>query len=279
MAAPCLPRKGGVGASGDLVQLAHMALLVIGEGECWHEERRVATPAAYADTGLQPYKLLFRDGLALLNGTSATVSMGVHACRAARQLFEAAITYSCILVEIVDDSREAYALAVHEAKKHHAQLHVARRMQVHLGEGFRSEKPVARAEMQMPYSLRCVPQIIGPMFDALAFAERALLHELNSASDNPVFDPSTGEALHGGNFHGEAVALAMDVLKISVIKCSLLMERQLNFVLNDRINGKLPPFLNLPHRLRRRAKLRRIGPHKVSVQGSQCEERPGPCRL
>jgi histidine ammonia-lyase len=242
---PCVPRKGGVGASGDLVQLAHLGMLIIGEGQCQLNEQKLPANEAYAKAGLEPLRLEFRDALALLNGTSAMVSMGALACHYARRLFDCAISHSCILVEILDANQQAYAELLNDAKRHPAQIDVARRMREHLADGVRREVPRSGIQLQAPYSVRCAPQIIGPMYEALDFAERALADELNSASDNPVFDPATGEALHGGNFHGESVALALDVLKIAAVKCSLLMERQLNLLLNDAVNAKLPPFLNL----------------------------------
>lgn len=244
--APFIPRKGGVGASGDLVQLAHLGLLIIGEGACWFKERKLPAAEAYRLVGLEPPRLEFRDGLALVNGTSAMTAMGAKACVYARRLLDCAVDQSCVLAEILDTSLEAYSAPLHEAKRHAAQTDVARRMREHLAHADRGPgSDRAGLALQAPYSIRCVPQLLGPMYDALGFAEGAIIAELNSVSDNPVFDPETGAALHGGNFHGEPVALAMDVLKIAVVKCSLLMERQLNLLLNDAINGKLPPFLNL----------------------------------
>jgi histidine ammonia-lyase len=243
--APFIPRKGGVGASGDLVQLAHLGLLIIGEGQCWFEDRKLPAGEAYRLAGLEPLRLAFRDGLALVNGTSVMTAMAAQACGSARRLLDCAIDHSCLLAEILGVSTQPYAAALHEAKRHEAQISVARRMREHLENAASLEFPQPAAPLQAPYSIRCVPQLLGPMYDGLAFAEKAIHSELNSASDNPVFDPDTGTALHGGNFHGEAVALAADVLKIVVVKCSLLMERQLNLLLNDAINGQLPPFLNL----------------------------------
>ncbi len=244
--APFIPRKGGVGASGDLVQLAHLGLLVIGEGECWFKDQRLSAREAYSLAGFEPFQLAFRDGLALVNGTSAMVAMGAEACGLARRLFDCAVDQSCLLVEILGASTEPYAAELHDAKRHEAQSGVARRMRAYLADRPELEpRPARKQNLQAPYSVRCAPQILGPIYDGLAFAERAIANELNSVSDNPVFDPQTGAALHGGNFHGEPAALALDVLKIAVVKCTLLMERQLNLLLNDAINGALPPFLNL----------------------------------
>lgn len=242
--APYVPRRGGVGASGDLVQLAHFALLVIGEGECWYRSEKTSARDAYEAAGLSPYALEFRDGLALLNGLSVTSTSAAFACLKARRLFDAALECGCVLIEILGANREAYAAALHSAKLSAAQANVAQRIREHLADAppttFQGE-----ADLQAPYSLRCTPQIFGAFYSGLEFAEQLVFDELNSASDNPTFDPITGEALHGGNFHGDSVAYAMDTLKIAIVKCSLLLERQLNLLLNDAINKKLPPFLNL----------------------------------
>jgi histidine ammonia-lyase len=243
--APFIPRKGGVGASGDLVQLAHLGLLMIGEGQCWFNGQILAAHDAYTLADIKPLDLEFRDGLALVNGTSAMTALGAKACRDARRLLDCAIDHTCLLVEILGASLQPYAASLHAAKQHAAQADVARRMREYFSDAADIHENRRGADLQAPYSVRCVPQVLGPMYEALAFAEKAVVDELNSVSDNPVFDPDTGMALHGGNFHGESVALAMDVLKIAVVKCSLLMDRQLNLLLNDAINGKLPPFLNL----------------------------------
>jgi histidine ammonia-lyase len=242
---PYVPRKGGVGASGDLVQLAHLGQLVIGEGKCFLHGCQSATVNAYAHVGLEPLPLKFRDGLALVNGTSAMVALGAFVCIDARRLFDLAVAMTCLLVEILETNREAYAEALHESRCHSAQRAVAQRMRVHLRDGARLPPLRSGINLQAPYSLRCAPQILGPFFDVLTFASGVITDELNSACDNPIFDPLTGKALHGGNFHGEGVALALDMLKIAIVKCSLLMERKLNLLLNDAVNQRLPPFLNL----------------------------------
>jgi histidine ammonia-lyase len=139
---------------------------------------------------------------------------------------------------------------LHAAKKHHGQQAIAELMRTFLRASHADESGERRGRgasrpLQENYSIRCVPQILGPVVECLDFVEDIVYRELNSASDNPIVDSLTGVAYHGGNFHGEYVAFAMDMLKISFVKCSLLMERQLNFLLNDAVNKMLPPFLNL----------------------------------
>ena len=243
--APYMPRKGGVGASGDLVQLAHLGLLVIGEGPCWFRGVKTRTREALEATGLSPLLLQFRDGLALVNGLSASVAMAAFVCADARVLFDLALVLSCLIVEVLDANPQAYAEQLHAAKRHRSQHEVAGRMRAHLADARFGDAPRAGLRLQARYSVRCAPQILGPMFEAVSLAERTTQDELNSASDNPIFDPATGEALHGGNFHGEALAFSMDALKIAIVKCSLLMERRLDLLLNDASNRTLPPFVNL----------------------------------
>ena len=244
--APWIPRKGGVGASGDLVQLAHLGMLLIGEGRCWADGREADAGQALAAAGLSPLKLRFRDGLSIVNGTSAMTAQGLAAVVAMRRLVETALAQTALMAELTGIDPAAYSEGINQAKQHAGQRDVAGRLRTRLDGG--SRLGVAHDQgrpMQEHYSIRCVPQIVGPMLETLEFAERIVVEELNSVNDNPVFDPETGQALHGGNFHGEYVALAMDALKISAVKASLLLERQLNFLLNDAVNCILPPFVNL----------------------------------
>lgn len=240
--APFIPRKGGVGASGDLVQLAHAALLIIGEGFCWYEGEVSDTRVILQKLDLRPYELRFRDGLALVNGTSGMVAVGAKACWDAARLFKLAILMSAMIADIIDANKDAYSEELNSSKRNLQQNLVADAIRSHLGQPRNKQ---AATLLQAPYSIRCAPQIIGPMLEAQSYAERIIVDELNSVSDNPIFDPASGKAFHGGNFHGEAAAQAIDFLKISIVKCSLLMERQLNLLCNDAINNKLPPFVNL----------------------------------
>jgi histidine ammonia-lyase len=245
--APFIPRKGGVGASGDLVQLAHLGMLLIGEGPCWQAERQADAATALAAAGLTPLKLSFRDGLSIVNGTSAMTAQGAAAVLAMRRLIDTALAMTALMAEITGLDPAAFGEGLNGAKLHPGQSQVAARLRAllegtarlgaaHEGEG----RP-----MQEHYSIRCAPQILGPMLETLDFTSNIVANELNSVNDNPVFDPESGQALHGGNFHGEYVAFAMDALKISAVKCSMLLERQLNFLLNDAVNAILPPFVNL----------------------------------
>ena len=246
--APYVPRKGGVGASGDLVQLAHLGMLLIGEGRCWAGGVETDAAAAIAEAGLLPIGLQFRDGLSIVNGTSAMTAQAATAVLAMRRLVESTLGQTALMAEITGLDPAAYSEGLNAAKLHPGQHQVAARLRGLLEGGKRlgaAHEGEEGRPMQEHYSIRCVPQIVGPMLETLDFVQGIVVGELNSVNDNPVFDPETGQALHGGNFHGEYVAFAMDALKIGAVKCSMLLERQLNFLLNDAVNCILPPFVNL----------------------------------
>ncbi len=241
--APVVPRHGGVGASGDLVQLAHLALMLIGEGDAWRDGGIEPAGAALRSAGLEPLELQFRDGLALVNGVSAMTGIGLVALADARRLVDHAILLAAAMAEITGAGTEFASEGLAAVKRHPGHHAVARRLRAAL-EGSRALTRETPRPLQEHYSIRCTPQILGAIEAVIANAEAAVLAELNSISDNPVFIPDTGEILHGGNFHGEPVAMAMDQLKAAMVKLSILFERQLNFLLNDAVNTMLPPFLN-----------------------------------
>ena len=229
---PLIYEHGGVGASGDLVQLAHLALVLIGEGEVFHKGQRLATKEVFEKEGIAPIKIELREGLGLINGTSVMTGIGVA----------------------YDDHLSEY---LNGTKKHKGQREIARSMRSHLQDSTLTRKrehhlyvdnngvKVFEEKVQEYYSIRCVPQILGPVLDTLNDVERILIEEVNSANDNPIVDLDQENVYHGGNFHGDYVSLEMDKLKIVVTKMSMLAERQLNFLLNHRLNDILPPFVNL----------------------------------
>ncbi len=254
---PCIFEHGGVGASGDLVQLAHLALNLIGEGEVWYEGQVQPTEKVLEKLGLQPLKIHIREGLAIINGTSAMTGIGVVNLLMARKL----INWSTVLSSMTNELTEAYddhfSKGLNKVKHHRGQRHVAAAMSAmladsqlirkrpeHLYNG-RLVQDILDDKVQEYYSLRCVPQILGPILDTILNAETVVLDELNSVSDNPVVDHVEENIFHGGNFHGDYVSLEMDKLKIAITKLAMLSERQLNFLLNNNLNHKLPPFVNL----------------------------------
>jgi histidine ammonia-lyase len=199
-----------------------------------------------------------REGLAIINGTSVMTGIGINNLLEAQSLLNWSISLSCITNEIVESFDDHFSDELNLAKMHKGQIEVARQMQNILlgserilkrGDYFNTEKlngtNVFSKKVQEYYSLRCVPQILGPVLDTIKNCENVLLNELNSVSDNPVISLNDEEVLHGGNFHGDYVSLEMDKLKIVCTRLSMLSERQLNFLFNNRLNKILPPFINL----------------------------------
>ncbi|MDB4285722.1 aromatic amino acid ammonia-lyase [bacterium] len=254
---PLIFEHGGVGASGDLVQLAHLALSLIGEGHTTREQISVPTHESLEANGLKPISIHLREGLALLNGTSAMTGIGLVNLIQAKNLLNWSLMASSMVNEIVGAYDDHFSLELNQVKPHEGQLVIAKGMRTLLHGSTLIKKrpehlfdqevngPVIMEKVQEYYSLRCIPQVLGPVYDTLAHAEKVLLQELNSVNDNPVIDRKNENVYHGGNFHGDYVSLEMDKIKIVITKLSMLAERQLNYLLNDKLNNKLPPFVNL----------------------------------
>jgi len=252
---PVIYTHGGVGASGDLVQLAHMALAIIGEGQVTYKGNIVNAGEALRAEGLTPFAIRMREGLAMMNGTSCMTGIGLINVFRAKQLLDTQILLSSAINEIFEAYGDHISAPLNEVKKHKGQNHIAAAMRELLAESKlirsrqehlyrQTDETHFREKVQEYYSIRCVPQILGPIYDTVTQAEETLLNELNSVSDNPVVDHHRKDIYHGGNFHGDYVGLEMDKLKIAITKLSMLADRQLNYLLNDKLNGKLPPFIN-----------------------------------
>ncbi|HXD78720.1 MAG TPA: aromatic amino acid ammonia-lyase [Puia sp.] len=255
---PVIFEHGGVGASGDLVQLAHLGLTLIGEGEVLFEGKVQPAAAVFKRLGIRPLEIRIREGLAILNGTSAMTGMGLVNILRARRLLEWAVFLSALINEIVGAFDDHYSYELNIVKHHPGQNRIAamirgilrdsgmvRNRTEHLYHPGSLDREVFEDKVQEYYSLRCVTQVLGPVDDTIRQAEKVLVAELNSVNDNPVIDHENNNIFHGGNFHGDYVALEMDKLRIAVTKLSMLAERQLNYLLNDRLNRKFPPFVNL----------------------------------
>ena len=255
---PLIYEHGGVGASGDLVQLAHLALVLIGEGEVFHKGIRRKTEEVFSEENIKPIQVEIREGLALMNGTSAMTGIGIVNIIYAKRLLNWSIFCSSAINEIVQAYDDHLSEELNSSKLHIGQQKVAAKMREHLKDskltrdrnehlysGNNSEKDYFKEKVQEYYSLRCVPQILGPVYDTIENAQNILLEEVNSANDNPIIDVQRKQVYHGGNFHGDYVALEMDKLKLVITKLSMLAERQLNYLLNNKLNNILPPFVNL----------------------------------
>ncbi len=253
---PVIYEHGGLGASGDLVQLAHLALTLIGEGEVYYKGEITSTAEVFKKENITPMEIHIREGLALMNGTSAMSGIGMLNVIYAENLMNWSLLASATIMELVQSFDDHYSTPLNEVKHHYGQNHVARALQETLKDSKlvksreehhynqKVEVDVLVEKMQEYYSIRCVPQIVGPIVDTVNYAKEVLINEINSANDNPIVDWERKNVYHGGNFHGDYVALEMDKLKISITKLSMLAERQLNFLLNNKLNNILPPFVN-----------------------------------
>ena len=253
---PVVLEHGSVGASGDLVQLSHIALALIGEGEVFYRGERMKTAEVFAKEGIEPLKMYLREGLAATNGTAVMTGLGLKNLLSARHLMAWSLTASVLMNEIAQSYDDLMSEVLNGLKQHEGQRVVAARMR-EIATGSRRllsreeelyhahEEAIFEHKVQPYYSLRCVPQILGPVWDEMQSVERVLVGELNSVDDNPIVDPANRTVIHGGNFHGDYVSFAMDKLKIALTKLTMLAERQMNYLFHDRINGILPPFVNL----------------------------------
>lgn len=254
---PFIPEHGSVGASGDLVQLAHMALTLIGEGEVFYKGELRSTATVFEELGLKPIQMHIREGLSCTNGTSVMVGVGIVNQIYANRLLDRAITSSILMNEIASSYDDFMASPLNEAKLHNGQREIASAMR----ERIKGSQCVLKREVELYvkgntetvfhhkvqpfYSLRCIPQILGPIYDTLATSEQVLINEINSVCDNPIIDKDTENVYHGGNFHGDYISFEMDKLKIAITKLTMLCERQINYLFHDKINEILPPFVNM----------------------------------
>lgn len=254
---PEIFEHGGVGASGDLVQLAHVALNLIGEGHVYVNGERIPAEKALKEANIEPLKLQLRDGLGLMNGTSCMTGIGAINLISSYRLLDWAIASSSMINEVVEAFDDSFSTGLNTVKKHKGQNQIAEKMRNFLSssdlikqreELFADDNALNQTEfkkkIQEYYSIRCVPQILGPVLDTLNQAKEVVENELNSTNDNPVVREDEQNVFHGGNFHGDYVSLEMDKIKLVITRVSMLAERQLNFLLNARLNDKFPAFLN-----------------------------------
>ncbi len=254
---PFIPQHGSVGASGDLVQFAHIALTLIGEGEVLYKGEWRASSEVMEELNIEPLKMYIREGLAICNGTGVMTGVGLVNLHYAKRLIDWSIAISVLVNEIASSYDDFMAEELNSLKGHPGQERVAAimrelaagsmRLKSREEELYRKRHTEEQFEekVQPYYSLRCVPQILGPVFETIANCERVLVEEFNGVDDNPIVDPAKGTIYHGGNFHGDYISFEMDKLKIAITKLTMLAERQMNYLYHDRINNILPPFVNL----------------------------------
>ena len=255
---PKIPRHGSVGASGDLVQLAHIALTLIGEGEVHYKGEWRETSEVLKENGLEPIRIYIREGLCITKGTSMMSGIAAVNLILSQKLFNHSIIASSLVNEIASSYDDFLSHELNAAKHHEGQIFVAKKMretlegsqctlnrEKELYDNSHSDTTTFGHKLQPYYSLRCVPQVLGPIYDEIQNAINVVENEYASACDNPIVDYRTQNVYHGGNFHGDYISYEMDKLKIAITKMTMLAERQLNYLCHDRINGILPPFVNL----------------------------------
>ena len=240
---PLIPRQGSVGASGDLAPLAHMSLVLIGEGEAVYAGERLTGAAALAKAGLEPVRLGPKEGLALLNGTQVSTALALSGLIEARRNIAAALVAGAMSTDALKGSDTPFDARIHALRPHPGQVRVAAILRGLMGgSAIRASHVHGDEKVQDPYSFRCQPQVMGACLDILATAARSLLIEANAVSDNPLIFPADGDVLSGGNFHAEPVAFAADTLALAIAETGALAERRIA-ELTDTTMSSLPAFL------------------------------------
>ncbi len=225
---PLVPEFGSLGASGDLAPSAHMALTAVGEGKAYYRRRLMDSKRALAASKVKPVVLQAKEGLSLINGTCFTTSLGCTAVNRGRVLLEAADSCVALACEVMGACSQSFDERLMGVKADAGQDYVAKRLRTMLRDSQRLRpEPVP----QDPYSLRCVPQVHGSLKDALDFAEKVVVGEMNSVSDNPVL-MEDGTVLHGGNFHAQPVAMALDLLAIAMSYLGVISLSRINLLLS-----------------------------------------------
>ena len=255
---PFIPQHGSVGASGDLVQLAHIALCLIGEGKVHYKGEWRSTSDVLRENHLEPMGIFVREGLSVTNGTSVMTGISIVNQYYAENLLRYATIAGAWINEIADSFDDYMSVEENECRRQPGQQVIARwlretsegsrhlqKREHELYDPSKNRDTYFEHKVQAYYSLRCIPQIYGPILDTLRNAAEVFQNEVNSACDNPIVDYTSKNIYHGGNFHGDYISLEADKVKIVMVRLAMTAERQLNYLFHDRINGILPPFLNL----------------------------------
>jgi histidine ammonia-lyase len=239
---PFIPSQGSVGASGDLAPLAHLASVLLGEGEACLSGRRMKGMAALQKNHLKPLRLGPKEGLSLLNGTQGMLSLGCISLLSAETLVDTADVAAALSLDALKGTPTAFDERIQELRPFPGQLRSAANVRkLNAGSEIRLSHLDCN-KVQDAYSLRCVPQVHGAVRDTLTFARQTMETELNSATDNPLVFVNKEEVLSGGNFHGQPLALALDFMSIALTELASISERRIERLINPEY-GDLPPFL------------------------------------
>jgi histidine ammonia-lyase len=252
---PVVPSQGSVGASGDLAPLAHLALVMIGEGETvlemaasprGSEATRMSSADALRRAGLQPVVLEAKEALSLINGTQAMLAVGTLSLLAAETLAETSDVVGAMTLDALHGTDVAFDERIHAARPHAGQIKVAANLRRLIAGSEIRESHKECGRVQDAYTLRCIPQVHGAVRDTIQFCRRTFEIEMNSAVDNPlvfVAGNAQGDVISGGNFHGQPVAFALDYLAIALTALGGISERRIERLVNPALNEGLPPFL------------------------------------
>ncbi|PLX82643.1 MAG: histidine ammonia-lyase [Desulfuromonas sp.] len=255
-----IPECGSVGASGDLIHLAHLALAIIGEGQLYHRGELVDAGKTYKELGREPMRLSFKEGIALMNGTSAMTALAAFALFGAKKLLNLSCVTGAFAIEIFGGIDDAFDEDLHWVKPHTGQVLIAEtirklyagsknitlRSEMHEKiRNQRAEGPVYETSINVQdvYSVRCTPQVLAPVAEAIEQATRVVEVEANSSNDNPIIIPEKKKVIHGGNFHGQSIGFVMDMLCMAISTLCNISERRTNKYLDKSLNEGLPEFL------------------------------------
>jgi histidine ammonia-lyase len=225
---PVVPCYGSVGASGDLAPLAHLSLAVIGEGDVFYRGRRMPAAEALASEGLAPHVLRPKEGLALINGTQLMSAFAARELLRARRLLATSMSAAALSLESYQGTDRVFDARIHALKPHPGQTRVAEAFRrLHEQSGIiKAHRDCPR--VQDPYSFRCIPQVLGAVDDTFTWVESWVVREINAVTDNPIVFPEDGEVISGGNFHGQHMAFALDVLAIACSEIASISERRVD---------------------------------------------------
>lgn len=239
---PVVPEKGSVGASGDLAPLAHISAALIGFGDVEFAGQVTSAEEAHRRLGISPLVLQAKEGLAMVNGTQVSTALALAALLQIETAFETAVVVGSLTTEAALGLEEAFDPRIHSLRRHRGQTNVAATVKRLIsGSQFRAPS-LQTGKRQDPYSIRCQPQVLGPILEILAHCRETLTQEADAVTDNPLVFADTGEVLSGGNFHAEPVAFAADTLALAICEIGSLSERRLALLTDAAISG-LPPFL------------------------------------
>jgi len=238
---PVVPEKGSVGSSGDLAPSAHIVLVMLGKGEAYYKGTVINGKKALDKAGIKPVKLKAKEGLALINNTHTMTAYSIYVLNLSQKIKEAADIAAALSAQALRATDKAFDKRIHDIKQHKGQIYVAKNMRALL-EG---STMLDKNRVQDQYSIRCVPQVHGAIRDAIEYVSDKVNIEINSVTDNPlIFDSEkTTEIISGGNFHGEPIAIAMDILKIALSEYANISDRRIFSLLDESHNFGLPAFL------------------------------------